>query len=99
MPDEQIASRDPTPSAVAIFNEQWENLVDRQPADVGRVVQMRYEGATYREIADELKINERTARKAIDRLEQNCEQHQADADTDEARSPSANRESLPQSSP
>ena len=99
LPDEQIASRDPTPSAVAIFNEQWENLVDRQPADVGRVVQMRYEGATYREIADELKINERTARKAIDRLGQNCEQHQADADTDEARSPSANRESLPQSSP
>ena len=69
MPDKHITSRDPTPSAVAIFREEWENLVDRQPAEVGRVVQLRYEGATYREIANELQINERTARKAIDKLE------------------------------
>jgi RNA polymerase sigma-70 factor (ECF subfamily) len=69
LPDKHIKSRDPTPSAVAIFHEEWDTLVTRQPAEVGRVVQLRYEGATYQEIADELKINERTARKAIDRLQ------------------------------
>jgi RNA polymerase sigma-70 factor (ECF subfamily) len=74
LPDEQIISRDPTPSAVAIFNEQWENLVDRQPANIGRVVQMRYEGATYQEIADELQINEKTARQVIMRLERGHQQ-------------------------
>jgi RNA polymerase sigma factor (sigma-70 family) len=68
LPDKHIKSRDPTPSAVAIFREEWETLVSRQPAEVGRVVQLRYEGATYQEIADELQINERTARKTIDRL-------------------------------
>jgi RNA polymerase sigma factor (sigma-70 family) len=69
VPEKHITSRDPTPSAVAIFREEWDTLVTRQPAEVGRVVQLRYEGATYREIADELQIHERTARKAIDRLE------------------------------
>jgi RNA polymerase sigma-70 factor (ECF subfamily) len=69
VPVADVISRDPTPSAVAIFHEEWESLVDRQPQHVGRVVQLRYEGATYQEIADELNINERTARKTIDRLE------------------------------
>ena len=68
LPDKHIKSRDPTPNAVAIFREEWETLVSRQPAEVGRVVQLRDEGATYQEIADELQINERTARKTIDRL-------------------------------
>ena len=68
LPDKHITSRDPTPSAVAIFREEWDTLVNRQPGEVGRVVQLRYEGATYQEIADELQINERTARKTIDRL-------------------------------
>jgi RNA polymerase sigma-70 factor (ECF subfamily) len=72
-PDKQLASRDPTPSAVAIFHEEWETLVNRQPGEVGRVVQLRYEGATYQEIADELQIHERTARKAIDRLQRDRE--------------------------
>jgi RNA polymerase sigma-70 factor (ECF subfamily) len=69
VPVDHITSRDPTPSDVAIFREEWASLVDRQPQEVGRVVQLRYEGATYQEIADELNIHERTARKTIDRLE------------------------------
>jgi RNA polymerase sigma-70 factor (ECF subfamily) len=68
--DEQgdLASRDPTPSAVAIFRERWKRLVDGQPTRVQRIVELRFAGATYNEIADELQINERTARKAIERL-------------------------------
>lgn len=63
-----IYGRDPTPSAVAIFQEEYDALVTRQPEQVGRVAQLRFEGATYEEIADELQISERHARRAIARL-------------------------------
>jgi RNA polymerase sigma factor (sigma-70 family) len=65
----QIRGRDPTPSAVAIFQEEFDALVTRQPATVGQVARLRYEGATYEEIAEELQISERHARRAIARLE------------------------------
>ena len=63
-----LASRDPTPSAVAMFRERWNRLVDGQPAQVRRIVELRFAGATYTEIAEQLHIHERTARKAIERL-------------------------------
>ena len=77
LPDKHITSRDPTPSAVAIFREEWDSLVNRQPAEVGRVVQLRYEGATYQEIAAALQINEKTARRTIDRLVRDRQQEDA----------------------
>ncbi|MEX2174258.1 MAG: sigma-70 family RNA polymerase sigma factor [Pirellulaceae bacterium] len=63
-----LTSRDPTPSAVAMFRERWDRLVDGQPAQVRRIVELRFQGATYTEIAEQLHIHERTARKAIERL-------------------------------
>jgi RNA polymerase sigma factor (sigma-70 family) len=65
-----LASRDPTPSAVAMFRERWNRLLGGQPTQVRRIVELRFAGATYNEIADELHIHERTARKAIERLVQ-----------------------------
>ena len=65
-----LASRDPTPSAVAMFRERWNRLVSGQPSQVRRIVELRFAGATYNEIADELHIHERTARKAIEKLVQ-----------------------------
>jgi RNA polymerase sigma-70 factor (ECF subfamily) len=64
----ELASRDPTPSAVAMFRERWNRLVDGQPPHVRRIVELRFAGATYTEIAAQLHIHERTARKAIERL-------------------------------
>ena len=64
----ELASRDPTPSAVAMFRERWDRLVDGQPPHVRRIVELRFAGATYTEIAAQLHIHERTARKAIERL-------------------------------
>jgi len=64
----ELASRDPTPSAVAMFRERWDRLVDGQPPHVRRIVELRFAGATYTEIAEQLHIHERTARKAIERL-------------------------------
>lgn len=63
-----LSSRDPSPSQVAIFRERWNHLVDGQPTQVKRIVELRFNGATYEEIAEELHIHERTARKAIKRL-------------------------------
>jgi RNA polymerase sigma factor (sigma-70 family) len=64
-----LASRDPTPSAVAIFRERWNRLVDDQPEQVRQILEMRFQGSTYHEIAEQLQIHERTARKAIEKLE------------------------------
>lgn len=67
------ASRDPTPSAVAVFNEQWERLVTNQPPNVRRIVELKLLGHKFREIADEAGVNERTARRIIKRLEARAE--------------------------
>jgi RNA polymerase sigma factor (sigma-70 family) len=64
------ASRDPTPSAVAVFHEQHDRLVDRQPPHIKEIVELRIEGNTFGEIANELEIHEATARKAIRQLKQ-----------------------------
>jgi RNA polymerase sigma factor (sigma-70 family) len=69
IPQRPIPSRDPTPSAVAIAQEQFDTLVKGQPSYVGKVLQLRCAGATFREIAEELNIHERTARRTISKLE------------------------------
>jgi predicted ArsR family transcriptional regulator len=51
-----------------MFRERWDRLVDGQPPHVRRIVELRFAGATYTEIAAQLHIHERTARKAIERL-------------------------------
>ena len=61
-------SKDPTPSAVAIFHDEWKNLATEQPPQSLRVVLLRYEGNTFEEIAAHLGIDESTARKVINRL-------------------------------
>ena len=61
-------SRDPTPSAAAICQERYEQLVDRPLERDRQIVELRTEGHTFEEIADRLKIDERTARKVISRL-------------------------------
>ncbi len=64
----RCATPDPTPSAVAVARERWHQIVDNQPESVRRIVELRFMGATYPEIAEQLNIHERTARRAIDRL-------------------------------
>ena len=61
-------SRDPTPSAAAIGQERYEQLVDRPLERDRQIVELRSEGHTFNEIADRLNIDERTARKVITRL-------------------------------
>jgi RNA polymerase sigma factor (sigma-70 family) len=62
------SNKDPTPSAVAVFRDEWSQLAEEQPARSMQVVQLRYEGNTWEEIAAKLDIDESTARKVINRL-------------------------------
>jgi len=62
------AARDPTPSSVAIAGEQYDRLVTQQPLNVREVAELRIEGRTFDEIAEELAIDESTARRKIQQL-------------------------------
>jgi RNA polymerase sigma factor (sigma-70 family) len=59
-----------TPSQLAMAREQWEEFLRKQPERDRSIVQMRIQGSTFLEIAQQLGINERTARKVIRRLTQ-----------------------------
>jgi len=61
-------TRLPTPSAVAEFREQYDNIVGQEQPETREVAELRYEGLTFAEIAEEMEIHESNARKAIRRL-------------------------------
>jgi RNA polymerase sigma factor (sigma-70 family) len=62
------ASREPTPSDVAIAREQWERILAAQPEHYRRIVELRLTGETHDRIALELGINERTVRRVLGRM-------------------------------
>lgn len=59
------ATRLPTPSAMAIFEEEYDRLVENQTGTTRAVAQLRYEGNSFEEIAQCLDLNEATARKVL----------------------------------
>jgi RNA polymerase sigma-70 factor (ECF subfamily) len=62
------AGRDPTPSAVAVYREEYDRLIDQQPPDVREIAELRMEGSTFEEIAEELELDESWARRLMRRL-------------------------------
>jgi RNA polymerase sigma factor (sigma-70 family) len=74
------ATRLPTPSAVAVFNEQFDRLIDQQTEETRAVAQLRYEGNTFEEIANCLDMDESSARKVMRSLKRRA------ASDDELRS-------------
>jgi len=63
---EPIDTRQPRPSEVAVVREQWTQLFESQPPRYQRILELRFRGASYAEIADSLQIHERTARRVVD---------------------------------
>lgn len=61
-------ARAPTPSQVAIAKEQWDLLVAGLPVQHRRIIELRYAGAKYGEIAEALGVHQGTARRIMDRL-------------------------------
>ena len=62
-----LKGNDPTPSQVAIANEQWGRMIDGQPSHYRRIMELRAEGISNNEIADRLEINEKTVRRVVQR--------------------------------
>ena len=71
------ATRLPTPSAVAVFNEAFDRLVDQQAEETRAVAQLRYEGNTFEEIAHRLDMDESSARKVMRRLKRRSDSNDA----------------------
>jgi hypothetical protein len=65
---EGIYDRGPRPSEVAIVRERWNTLMERQSPLSRQIVELRLSGMTYEEVAAQLSINERTARRVVERL-------------------------------
>lgn len=63
-----LVSTDPSPSAEAIANERWDQILEQMPQSYRRILQLRRTGATMQEIADELKVSERTVRRILKNL-------------------------------
>jgi RNA polymerase sigma-70 factor (ECF subfamily) len=65
---EDLPSRGATPSEFAMAHERWNSLVSGQPDHYRAILHMKYSGATNREIADRLGLNEKTIRRVIEKL-------------------------------
>lgn len=66
---DDVADRiDVTPSQVAIAREEWERLLEGQPQPVQDIARLRLGGSTFVEIGRQLQMNERSVRRAIERL-------------------------------
>jgi DNA-directed RNA polymerase specialized sigma24 family protein len=66
----ELLSRDPSPSQFASVRERWNRILETASQRDRRILQLRLEGHSFDDISDRLKINERTARRAIERLVQ-----------------------------
>ena len=65
----EIINGQPTPSQVAVAREQWDQLLDGQPAYCRHILVALREGKTHAEIARELGVNEKTIRRLLRRLD------------------------------
>jgi RNA polymerase sigma factor (sigma-70 family) len=63
-----VASRDPTPSQVAIANDEWRRLLAELPDRYQRMLVLLREGHTQKDIARELGVNEKTVRRVLEKL-------------------------------
>lgn len=67
---EAIDLRQPRPSQIAVARERWSKLLADQPPLYRKILELRCRGATFQEIAEQLDVNERTARRVFERLTQ-----------------------------
>jgi RNA polymerase sigma factor (sigma-70 family) len=66
----EIPSLSPTPMEFAIARERWDSLLSNSPNHYKQIVQLRLQGRTCQDIADNLQIDESTVRRFLKRLQQ-----------------------------
>lgn len=62
------------PSQIVIAREQWDLMIDEEPAKYKEIMELRCEGLTLDEIADKVGVNERTVRRVIRKLTSKLEE-------------------------
>jgi RNA polymerase sigma factor (sigma-70 family) len=67
------SARQPTPSQVAMANERWERLLAGQPDHFRRVLELRRQGHTHREIARKLGVHAKVIQRLLRKLESSPE--------------------------
>ena len=65
---EDMVSREPAPLDIAIAHEQWDQMLEGQPAHYSQIVNLRLQGHTCREIGKAVHVTERTVRRVLKRL-------------------------------
>jgi RNA polymerase sigma factor (sigma-70 family) len=63
-----LPASEPTPSEVAIANEQFARMTQGQPSRYKKIVELRANGETYEQIAERLGVNEKTVRRVLKKL-------------------------------
>ena len=63
-----LSSPGPTPSQVAVANERWQHMLEDTPERHRGVLTSRIAGASFRDAAEEAGIDERTARRVMEKL-------------------------------
>lgn len=69
-----VPGREPTPSQVAIVHEAWERMQDGVPSQYREILDLRAAGETLEEIALRLRVNEKTIRRVLRRLQGRMEE-------------------------
>jgi RNA polymerase sigma factor (sigma-70 family) len=66
--DEEAPARQPTPSQVAIVEEEWRRLLKDEPPEMQCALEMLREGYSRREIAEQLGLTVKSIQRLIKRL-------------------------------
>ncbi len=65
---EDTACRQPAPIDVAIAHEQWDQILEGQPAHYRQIIHLRLQGHTCQEIGKTVRVSERTVRRFLKKL-------------------------------
>jgi RNA polymerase sigma-70 factor (ECF subfamily) len=63
-----LVGRDPSPSQVAVAQDEWARMIDELPTRYQRLLVLLRDGHTQKEIAAELGVNEKTVRRLLEKL-------------------------------
>ncbi|MGE0606826.1 MAG: RNA polymerase sigma factor [Pirellulales bacterium] len=67
---DEVADRHPTPSHLVIAEERWEQLLAAVPSRHRPILYLRRDGMPQQEIAEKLKLSQRTVARVLSRLSQ-----------------------------
>lgn len=66
--DNNLAGREPTPSAIAVAREEWERLMTQQPEKHQRILALLHKGQTHEQVARQLGLSEKSIQRLLRKL-------------------------------